>query len=867
MLIFDSTINVSGQSVPQIIPVVQGDTGRSILFTLADFTIPQGSTATYYVQKPSGEAVYNAATIDGNTVLVELTAQSIIEAGDNYGQVRIENDGEVVTSFDFILLVKPFRGIDATQSTTEMNIFDKAVEQAEEAIDEAKVEALEEIAEAGSGNIAEAFDAANSYLAGEYTIYQAKLYRFTSNHTGAWSGSDAEELTVGDALTDLEADTSSLKEDFDNLDETVNGITSVNYEANKNINTTTGELVDETGTCVSEFIPLTWTGLASYDCGDNTKYTYQISFYDANKAYIQSFRNPAQTGGVTYRAINVATQVTQGTAAYVRFSFKSGYVGKVFPNAQQNYWIAESSSSGGLVGEIGDLEELDTTQKSSIVNAINEVNGKVVSLPITPNDTNFFYVSPNLADPSAFVDNEYVNQTNGVFTSYNGHTRTDYVPVVAGQKYCIINPDDFNAGIRYAFYKSDKTYISGAAVNLTDIGNVVTAPNNAAFIVVSASTIRFPMMIAQSDEKISYVEYGIIHVKSEYIVANDTDNLVVNLPSKIYALAGYELNIYYENLVEDWTQYNFNVSCSKGMDMERGYKITPAESDVGTYPLTITISTKDFKSFKSVSTTLVVTSASAGSGTNPKIIVLGDSTTNSGYAVTHFKQNFADDVMDITLEGTRGTAPYLHEGRSGWTFQYYFSTAGSGSVLNPFYNPNTQTFDADYYFTQTGITKPDWFFINLGINDTFSYTSDTALESGIQTIKGYCDAMIASVKSAVPNVKIGLCITIPPNHSQDAFGKAYNCEQTRNRYKRNNVIWAHSLIDSYDNRETDSIYLIPIYTNLDTVWNMGMETLPVNARNTAITYESPISNGGVHPVESGYWQIADVYTAFIKAQA
>ena len=39
---------------------------------------------------------------------------------------------------------------------------------------------------------------------------------------------------------------------------------------------------------------------------------------------------------------------------------------------------------------------------------------------------------------------------------------------------------------------------------------------------------------------------------------------------------------------------------------------------------------------------------------------------------------------------------------------------------------------------------------------------------------------------------------------------------------------------------------------------MGLEDTKVNARNT-ITYSSPIANGGVHPVESGYWQIADVY--------
>lgn len=148
MLTVRSTINIASQTVPPIIPVVQGDTGRAILFTLADFTIPAGATATYYVQKPSGEAVYNNATIDGNNVLVELTAQSIIEKGDNYGQVRIAVGEDIVTSFDFILLVKEFRGIDAVQSLTEMNIFDKAVEQAAEEIDEVKTDALEAIDDA-----------------------------------------------------------------------------------------------------------------------------------------------------------------------------------------------------------------------------------------------------------------------------------------------------------------------------------------------------------------------------------------------------------------------------------------------------------------------------------------------------------------------------------------------------------------------------------------------------------------------------------------------------------------------------------------------------------------------------------------------
>ena len=145
MLTVKSTINIAGQTVPNIIPAVQGDTGRTIEFTIADFTIPAGATATYYIQKPSGEAVYNAATISGNSVICDLTAQSLAEPLDNFGQVRIFSGGEVVTSFDFILHVGPFRGIEAIESTTEMNIFDEAVENAGTQIEEKAAEVIETI--------------------------------------------------------------------------------------------------------------------------------------------------------------------------------------------------------------------------------------------------------------------------------------------------------------------------------------------------------------------------------------------------------------------------------------------------------------------------------------------------------------------------------------------------------------------------------------------------------------------------------------------------------------------------------------------------------------------------------------------------
>ena len=229
--------------------------------------------------------------------------------------------------------------------------------------------------------------------------------------------------------------------------------------------------------------------------------------------------------------------------------------------------------------------------------------------------------------------------------------------------------------------------------------------------------------------------------------------------------------------------------------------------------------------------------------------------------------------MNLSTLGTRGTSPNLHEGRSGWKLETYFTTEykdytdGRGHVENPFYNPISQTFDTSYYFANSGVSVPDFFVVNMGINDVFNPNNDTNLATAIDQFVDYMDAIIISLRTVSQTLKICICCTIPPNHSQDAFGKAYKCDQTRNRCKRNNAMLVNRIISEYDNRESEGIYLIPIHTNLDTVYNMGMDTLPVNARNTDVTYQSPIFNGGVHPVESGYWQIADVYTAFIKAQA
>ena len=370
---------------------------------------------------------------------------------------------------------------------------------------------------------------------------------------------------------------------------------------------------------------------------------------------------------------------------------------------------------------------------------------------------------------------------------------------------------------------------------------------------------------AKPDKYLPYYEgYNCYVATPAFIRDAITSELILNVPSKVYAVVGVELNIYFENITEEWEKYHWDVTCTKGKQMERGYTITPVAGDVGEYSMTIKAYTDD-ETYKEVSTTLVVASADSASGVS--VIVLGDSTTANGVAVEKIHADFEGMSTTVSTLGTLGTSPNNHEGRSGWKASDYLTVQSRDGVNNPFYNPTSQTFDASYYFTNSGVAEPDWFFINLGVNDLFGYVKDSELTTWIPRIIGYYDTIVNSLQSAKPNMKIGICVTIPPNHSQDAFAKDYACGQTRDRAKRNNVIWGSKLIEHFKNKETNGIYIVPIHVNLDTVNNMGMESIPVNARNTSVTYNSPASNGAVHPVESGYWQIADVYTAFLKGNA
>ncbi|SFQ52569.1 SGNH/GDSL hydrolase family protein [Donghicola eburneus] len=167
------------------------------------------------------------------------------------------------------------------------------------------------------------------------------------------------------------------------------------------------------------------------------------------------------------------------------------------------------------------------------------------------------------------------------------------------------------------------------------------------------------------------------------------------LPPKVYALEGQEANVYFDNLLlaSDYRDYDWEVTCTAseaGVHQSERWTLTPGGA-ISSGDLTVAALDKATgETLASASSSVLSASASAGSGSVTALFI-GDSITNAGtISQTILDLAGADAGISVSLIGTRGTAPNLHEGRGGWSSASW-TTAGptyyeftvSGVVVEP----------------------------------------------------------------------------------------------------------------------------------------------------------------------------------------
>lgn len=341
--------------------------------------------------------------------------------------------------------------------------------------------------------------------------------------------------------------------------------------------------------------------------------------------------------------------------------------------------------------------------------------------------------------------------------------------------------------------------------------------------------------------------------------------IYIDLPDTVYALEGSTLNVYFFNVIRfdlDWSLITNTVSCSKGSSDGTRWTYTPTLSDVGSTTLTIVVNrTTPFEPLFSKTFTLVTRPVSYPViPVSRKLIMFGDSTMNNGLVAAQLVNLFSSDANYTLTEVGPNTGnandsnsvsrAVATAGWSGATFgRWYTNTTtawttlgGSNMTGSPFVTNGVFSFN--YWLTNsaTSMSSGDWVVFNLGINGIFAATTDGELATYSGQELDALTNMTSSVVAAVPGVRIGVALTIPPNQSTNAFVADYDATQTLGRYRLDNHEFVENLLASFGAGQF-GVTLIPLNSNIDTVNNMA---------------------NGVHPANSGYWQIADTIRAFLK---
>lgn len=344
--------------------------------------------------------------------------------------------------------------------------------------------------------------------------------------------------------------------------------------------------------------------------------------------------------------------------------------------------------------------------------------------------------------------------------------------------------------------------------------------------------------------------------------AEKTQSLQLTLPPMFYAVPGVETSIYFDNIVltETPEKYRFEVDCEIGTVDQNRWSVTPTESNVGQYSLSVKVTDADGANMGTANTVLQVSKSDAGANRDTcRLLIIGDSLTNA----TTYSNEIARLLstpgnpkwqMLGTHKPKSAAAGVAHEGYGGWTWQRFVSQyepkpdGTNRKRSSPFVylgKDDKPGLDLPRYFKEEcNDQKPDYVIIMLGINDCFSAKQD-AIDEKVDGMFTQADILIKALQAAAPQAEVGICLTTPGNSRQEAFYANYKDRYSRWGWKKIQHRLVQRQIEKFKGRENENLFIIPTELNLDIV-----DGYPVN--------------NGVHPNKVGYQQIGASIYAWLK---
>ena len=356
------------------------------------------------------------------------------------------------------------------------------------------------------------------------------------------------------------------------------------------------------------------------------------------------------------------------------------------------------------------------------------------------------------------------------------------------------------------------------------------------------------------------------------------------LPDTLYALPGFELNIYFQNVVTviNPANYAFDVECEKGRCDALRWRWTPTESEVGEHKLKLSVWSDDGL-LAEAETTIIVSPRNAGEGGKLTLLQIGAScTVAAGHGEQLHSRFRLPGNPELVMLGSHGPGygPAVpggpaNEAFGGWSWRTFFEKTCSSNLDNDGLHPKRpndrpspflfdrggrKEFDFQAYLDKfCGGARPDVINFELGVNGIFLARNDEEFEAVWERdVYPFMVRMIKEIRTVLPQVTFGMELIPKGSWSQDAFGKNYGCLQSRRRWLLN----ADLLNRKYIGLAEELGYLvIPEYPNCDGSVNYPVEEEPVFASGTKMVKRA---SNALHATPEGYGQWADSEYFFLK---
>lgn len=315
----------------------------------------------------------------------------------------------------------------------------------------------------------------------------------------------------------------------------------------------------------------------------------------------------------------------------------------------------------------------------------------------------------------------------------------------------------------------------------------------------------------------------------------------------ITIMVGQDVTIYGDALINVpiGTNLVVNYVCDIGTEIDNNIHFNASIADTGIHRFIINAYEGSSIIIKDTIWLTVYEKAPIGT---KKILLIGDSTTGAEAGVA---SSVTSNLSDLTLTfiGTIGTT-YKNEGYGGASYNGFIT-----GVHGKFYKAPRLNFPA--YFSDYSIDIPDYVYIRLGINDTYSFCvdgfgpiTDAAITTIINRAKLMCDSILKL------NDTIKIILGVPTICENTGAGWAANYDE----------LTAHQ-----------DLYISQIHW----YWQRLISTFANGVYNSRIdcSYEAinldrdegyPKTEGvhtnGLHPDVSGYAQIGNGLSAYINRE-